>query len=112
MNLFMKLRSAWRFATWTHWPEPCEWADTDRKVWSAFLSSETGKRLTRRIANNIIASNAEVVSSVNGKVNLDYRAGDANGFRRCACYLEALGAVEDDAETAESSTEDSGFRAS
>jgi hypothetical protein len=112
MHILNKWRAAWRFVSWNRWPEPVDWTHEDARNLEAFLAGQTGRRLVRQLGNGVVSSNANIVISANGKEKLDYLAGDANGFRRCVCYLEALAGVEDDVKTTETSAEDSGFRAS
>jgi len=87
-----KLRALLSFCRDYHWVDEPKWLEEDEKVWTAFLGTPTGKRLSLILLNLTIRQNATAVMEKPDR--LAGACGRANGYRACVATLESLASTK------------------
>ena len=83
-----KLKAALAFIRDQEWINEPKWEDEDEKVWTGFLSTPTGKKLSLILLNLTLRQNASAVMKKHDV--LADACGYAKGFRGCVATLESL----------------------
>ena len=86
--MLRKLKAALLFLRSSKWVEQPEWTTEDEERLSAFLKSETGRKLKATLLNLTLTYNAQAVRS---EKNLAQSCGWASGFAGAVATLESLG---------------------
>ena len=83
-----KLKAALAFIRDQEWINEPKWEDEDKKAWTGFLSTPTGKKLSLILLNLTLRQNASAVMKKQDV--LADACGYAKGFRGCVATLESL----------------------
>jgi hypothetical protein len=83
-----KLKAILSFIRNQEWVDEPKWEDEDEKVWTAFLGTPTGKRISLILLNLTLRQNSSAVMKEGQK--LAEACGYAKGFRGCVAVLESL----------------------
>ena len=82
------LRSLKFFVRNYEWVNEPKWEDEDEKVWTGFLATPTGRKLSLILLNLTLRQNASAV--MKKPEELADACGHARGYRACVATLESL----------------------